>query len=70
MKVKTADLSKTLKKYSNQWLALKPKTLSVVASGKEPKKVIAEAKKKGVSHPVLTKAPKSYGAYILLLHEL
>ncbi len=69
MKLKIHDLSKTLRKYSNQWLALKPNSNKVVASGKELKKVIQEARNKGVGHPIVTRAPKNYGAYILLTHE-
>lgn len=65
MKAKIADLSKTLKEYSNEWLALEPNTLKVVAVGKKPKNVLDGAKEKGIEHPVLTRAPKNYGAYIL-----
>lgn len=65
MKANTDDLSEVLKKYSNKWLALDESTKKVVASGQSPKKVLEDARKKGVEHPVLTKAPKDYGAYIL-----
>lgn len=66
MKTKPRDLSDVLKKYSNKWLALDENTKKVVASGKSPKEVLDDARKKGVEHPVLTKAPKDYGTYILL----
>ena len=62
MKIKTNDLSKVLKKYSNEWIALEPQKMKVVASGKEPKKVLEESRKRGVARPVLTRAPQSYGA--------
>lgn len=65
MKVKTYDLSKSLKNYSSKWVALKPQTMQVVATGKTPKSVISSARKNGVSSPVLTRVPKDYGAYIL-----
>ncbi len=65
MKVKAPDLSKILKKYSSEWLALEPTTLRVVAVGEKPKIVLDDAKKKGIKHPVLTRAPKDYGTYIL-----
>ena len=65
MKTKVYDLSETLKKYSNVWLALDPTTMRVVASGKKTESVLSAAKRSGVSHPVLTRAPKDYGAYIL-----
>jgi len=65
MKTKTNDLTKVLKKYSNEWVALEPKEMKVVASGKKPGQVLDESRKKGVNHPVLTRAPKDYGVYIL-----
>ncbi|OGH11870.1 MAG: hypothetical protein A2857_01590 [Candidatus Levybacteria bacterium RIFCSPHIGHO2_01_FULL_36_15] len=65
MKVKIYDLSKTLSKYTSEWIALDPVTMKVVAVGKKPKTAIDEAKKKGIVHPVLTRAPKDYGTYIL-----
>jgi len=65
MKVKSQDLSKSLKGYSNKWIALKPKTAKVVAVSNSLKSVIKEAREKGVDRPVLTRAPKNYGTYIL-----
>lgn len=65
MKVQKVDLSKVLKNYSNIWLALDPDSLKVVATGQKPKNVLIKARSKGVENPVLTKAPKNYGAYIL-----
>lgn len=65
MKNNSQDLSKTLKKYSSEWVALKPKTLKVVATGSNPRITIERARKNGVESPVLTKVPKDYGAYIL-----
>ena len=65
MKTKIIDLSKTLKPYSNEWIALDPKTMEVVAVGKLPKSVLNKAKNKGINSPVLTHAPQNYGTYIL-----
>jgi len=65
MKVKTFDLSKTLKGYSNKWIALDPVTMKVVVAGKDVSKVIDRARKQGISKPVLTRAPENYGTYIL-----
>lgn len=67
MKTKKIDLSATLKKYSSSWLALEPDTMKVVASHKDAKIVLAQARVAGVAHPLLTRAPKDYGTYILLL---
>lgn len=65
MRINTVDLSKILKSYSSIWLALEPNSLQVVATGKKPGIVLQAARKKGISHPVLTRAPKDYGTYIL-----
>lgn len=65
MKIKMLDFTKSLKGYSNKWVALKPDTTQVVASGNSPKYVIASARRNGVDTPVLTRVPKDYGAYIL-----
>ena len=65
MKLNVVDLSKKLKKYSNEWLALDPISMEVIAVGKLPKQVLDTARNKGVSHPVLTRAPQDYGTYIL-----
>ncbi|MEK7127655.1 MAG: DUF5678 domain-containing protein [Patescibacteria group bacterium] len=65
MKIQTVDLSKTLKNYKNEWLALNPDSLKVVATGNKPKNVLEDARNKGILSPVLTKAPANYGTYIL-----
>ncbi len=64
MKIKIFDQS-GLGKYSNKWLALDPNSMKVVVSGNQAGNVLDKARKSGVQHPVLTRAPKSYGAYIL-----
>jgi len=64
-KAKVVDLSKILKRYSSQWLALEPITLKVVSTGKYPRDVLKDARIKGIEHPVLTRAPRDYGTYIL-----
>lgn len=65
MKIQTVDLSKILRDYSNVWLALNPSSMKVVATGKEPKTALEKARKKGIDDPILTKAPRDYGTYIL-----
>lgn len=65
MKTQIVDLSKILKNYSNIWIALDPTSQKVVATGNKPKSVLADAREKGTSEPILTRAPKDYGAYIL-----
>lgn len=65
MKIKSQDLSKSLKGYSSKWVALKPQTIKVVAVGNNLTNVLAKARKSGVDSPVLTRIPKNYGTYIL-----
>lgn len=65
MKSKVVDLSKTLKPYSNKWIALNPDTMKVVVAGKNADKVLDKARKQGINNPVLTRAPQNYGTYIL-----
>lgn len=65
MKTKVVDLSKTLKPYSNKWIVLDPSTMKVVVAGKDANKILDIARKKGIDHPVLTRAPQNYGTYIL-----
>ena len=65
MKTKVHDLSKKLQDYSDEWVVLSPDNMEVVASGKNINEAMDKATKKGVSHPVVTRAPKNYGAYIL-----
>ena len=59
------DLSKILKPYSNEWVALSKERDRVVSNGKNLEKVVKEAKDKGEKHPVVTKVPKDYGNYVL-----
>lgn len=65
MKTQMRDLSKSLKGYSSKWIALKPQTSKVVATGNSPRSVVDKARKSGVESPVLTRVPKDYGTYIL-----
>ena len=59
------DLSKILKPYSNEWVALSETTNKVISSGQDLAKVVEEAHKKGEKHPVVTRVPKDYGNYVL-----
>ena len=65
MKINRFDLSKTLRKYSSEWIALNPDTMKVVSAGKTAGKVLDKARRQGISNPVLTRAPQHYGTYIL-----
>ncbi len=65
MKTKIHNLSKKLQDYSDEWVVLSPGNMTVIASGQSIDEAMDKAIKKGVSHPVITRAPKNYGAYIL-----
>ena len=61
----TIDLSKILKPYSNEWVALSEDEKRVVASGKTIKETLQEANKKGEKSPIITKVPKDYCSFVL-----
>lgn len=57
--MKALDMTKVYRDYKGKWVALEgPNSNKVVASGKDLKKVVDEAKKKGVSIPTVTQIPK------------
>ena len=64
-KLKPKDLSKILKPYHNEWVALSNDEKRVVSSGKTLKKALKEAREKGIDNPIMTKVPKEYGNYVL-----
>ena len=53
-----------VKKYGGKWVAMKPYTSSVVASGERAKEVYEEAQKKGYKIPTLFKVPVKLTPYI------
>ena len=63
--LKEKDLSKILKKYSNEWVALSHNEEKVISHGKFLPDVIKEAKNKGELKPIVTRVPKDYGNYVL-----
>lgn len=57
--MKAIDMTKVYSKYKGKWVALKgPNSNKVVAFGKNLKRVIEAAQKKGVSMPVVAQIPK------------
>ncbi len=58
------DWSRHFKKYKGLWLALKTDEKTVVGSGKTAKEAVAQAAKKGVAKPILTRMPKDLGSYV------
>lgn len=63
--LKEKNLSKILKPYSDEWVALSHDERKVLSSGKDLSQVIAEANKLGENRPIVTKVPKDYGNYVL-----
>ena len=53
-----------IKKFAGKWVALKPNTEKVVASGGNAKAVYKKAQKMGVAVPTLFKVPVKYVPYI------
>ena len=58
------DLKKLIKQYGGKWVAVKPQTNNVVASGGNAKEVYMNAQKKGLKIPTLFKVPTKYTPYI------
>ena len=63
--IKTIDLSKILKNCSNEWVALSSTQEKVVGRGERPRQAYEQAVLKGEKDPVLVRAPKDFGTYIL-----
>lgn len=63
--IKEKDLSKMLKKYSNEWVALSSDENKVLSHGKNLAKVIEEAKNQGEPNPIATRVPQDYDNYVL-----
>ena len=59
------DLREVLKGYSNKWIALSADSSKVVGVSTNPKKALEQAHINKEQNPILTKAPKSSGAFIL-----
>jgi len=58
------DLNKLIKTYGGQWVALNEKLEKVVSNGKDAKKVLEKAQKRGIETPYLFKIPTRLVAYI------
>lgn len=51
-------------KYKGMWVALKSDEKTIIASGKDAKKVYKEARDMGIVAPILYKVPTVSAAYI------
>ena len=59
------DMVRIEKHYAGQWVALSENRKKVVASGPTLKETLANAHKKGIKDPILSKVPREFLAYIL-----
>ena len=59
------DMTKIYKKYAGLWVALSKDRTKALAIGKTAKEALQASKKKGVSHPIITKVPTENFGYIL-----
>jgi hypothetical protein len=69
MQLQKLNLKQLFKKFSGTWIALDPENNKVVATANSPKLAIKKAQKVGVSHPVLTRAPKENMVNILSMQK-
>lgn len=67
--MKAKNLSKILSSYKNEWLALSHNESKVIASSKSAKKAYLKAKDRGEERPIMMKAPKKWGIYVLFQHD-
>ncbi len=58
------DWTKIYKKYKGLWVALADDEMTVVGSGKKLSEALAQAKKKGVAHPIVMPVPDISMAYV------
>lgn len=63
--IKTVDLSEALKNHSNEWVALSSNQKKVLGQGKHPRDAYNQALAKGEKNPILLRALKDFGTYIL-----
>ncbi len=59
------DLSNTLSKYPNKWVALSKDASHVVSSGDSVKEAVEKANRQGENDPVVTKVPAEYSNFVL-----
>lgn len=62
---KAIDLSKILKSYSNEWVALSSDEKRVIASAKTVKEALKIAREKGEESPIMTRVPADYCTFVL-----
>jgi len=62
--MKAIERLSTYKKYAGMWIAISSDENRIVGSGGTVSKAIAEAKKKGIKTPILTRIPKCLYGYV------
>jgi len=58
------DFIALAKKYAGKWVAMRPDSYEVIASGSSAEEVLAAAERAGVEEPLITDVVESYGSYV------
>lgn len=64
-KMPVVDMVEIEKRYAGRWIALSDNRKRVVASGSTLQEALANARKKGVQDPILSRIPRQFLTYIL-----
>ena len=64
-KPEPTDLTKLLKPYMGEWVALSQDEKRVLGHGKSIEEALTEAKEKGENHPFVIKVPDNHGFVLI-----
>jgi hypothetical protein len=59
------DFMELARRYAGKWVALRPDTYEVIASGSSAEEVLEAAARAGIPEPIITDVVDSYGSYVL-----
>jgi hypothetical protein len=62
------DVIALARKYAGKWVAMRPDTYEVIASGTSAEEVLAAAERAGVEEPLIADVVESYGSHVPCLH--
>jgi len=58
------DFIALAREYAGKWVAMRPDTYEVIASGSSAEEVLAAAEQAGVEEPLITDVVESYGSNV------
>ncbi len=58
------DVIALARKYAGKWVAIRPDTYEVIASGTSAEEVLAAAERAGVEEPLIADVVESYGSHV------